>query len=542
MLRTAVIRARQVPNPARPVARAASGVRTAAATTEASRAAIYLKDVAAAGDGLRFARAAVHFAQQAANSAQQAAKSAQQAANSACTPQFVPHFPPFFGPGSPAHPPLVETIATLFDAAKQRTMTAEDVWGKTRADSRGVCIVGNRGTGTTTILEAAAAAAAHIPGIERVVQIDVGTDGTISVDNRLCDLLERRFSAPPEFLTVPSPVTAVFLNNAHSLCGNSWNTVRHLLRPAEKRIRRKRGGVDVVGSFPTFIVVAAGDQSTMARVSEPESGDVQNYMRRVHVEPMWTKSQYRALRRHVLESNGMEAAKSAQGAEGAEGAEGDDVDAAIGTWHTCTGGNWDKVHRRVGAQKIVLGEPLDCSALLPDIGFTFRAVSKPGASEITTRTVAAACLQLLRHKIQELRRDTAEPRSLPLEPRSLRLEPRDAAHPPLPFCPFLAGSVTVSHFDLENAIKSWMRRDVVAARDSLLNLSAASMHHYMDRLISDVCDAGFLRVKSVEPGFESDAVPAATSRASRQYALGAPFFGMTRDEWTCMRKSHCLQK
>ena len=521
--------ARQVPNPARQVTRTASGVRTAAATTEASRAAIYLKDVAAAGDGLRFARAAVHCT--------------QQAAKTVCRSHFPPphfppphfppphfpppHFPPFFGPGSPAHPSLVETIATMFDAAKQRTMTAEDMWGKTRADSRGVCIVGNPGTGTTTILEAAAAAAAHIPGIECVVQIDVGTEGATDVNNRLCDLLERRFYAPPEFPTVPSPVTAVFINNADSLCGNSWNTVRHLLRPAEKRVRRTLGGVDVVGSFPTFIVVAAGDQSTMARVSEPESGDVQNYMRRIHVEPMWSKSQYRALRRHVLESNNMEADKSEQGAKG-------DVDAAIGTWHTCTGGNWDEVHRRVGAQKIVLGEPLDCSALLPDIGFTFRTVSKPDTSEVTTRTVAAACIQLLRHKIQELRRDTAEPSSLQL----------DAAHPPLPLCPFLAGSVTVSHFDLENAIKSWMRRDVVvAARDSLLNLSAASVHHYMDRLISDVCDAGFLRVKSVvEPGFESDAVPAATSRASRQYALGAPFFGMTRDEWTCMRKSRYMQK
>ncbi len=138
---------------------------------------------------------------------------AQPAAHRPCTP--------FYGPQSPARGALKEVLATLNDVAHRA------VPDQSASRGSGVCVVGNKGTGTTTLLDIVAAATRTLlPQYDRVVC--ARADKTGHSNTWLHDLVDDRLEAG-------LGTCALFVDDAQYLGANDWNNVRHLLRPSGVR-------------------------------------------------------------------------------------------------------------------------------------------------------------------------------------------------------------------------------------------------------------------------------------------------------------------
>jgi hypothetical protein len=306
---------------------------------------------------------------------------------------------PFYGPQSPARGALKEVLATLHDAAHRA------VPDQSASRGSGVCVVGNKGTGTTTLLEVVAAATRTLlPQYDRVVCAKA--DKTGHSNTWLHELVDDRLEAG--FGTC-----AVFVDDAQYLDANDWNNVRHLLRPSGVRTAE--------GTFvhdPKVCVVVGGDFSLMTGVKEYEAGNVHEYFARATVQPMQTLAQYRAFHAHVRASLAPSCGEAAS--SGIVEPTDAQVAAAAWTWHLMTGGNFGALHGMVDAACIAGARRL-------------RAQTSDQLWEaLRFDTAAAACVEFMRRKLQAKRSGDA-------------------------FCPFEAGALTASSDELHRAMEPWFR-------------------------------------------------------------------------------------
>jgi hypothetical protein len=390
--------------------------------------------------------------------------------------------PPFlFGDGTaPAHEPLQHAAELIFAATLDPSAR------------HGLCIVGNQGTGTSTVLAAAVQVARQLPGIGRVVQV---TGGAMEAGLAACDVQLAMVAdaiACGGRATKSHDTVAVFIDEAHLLHDESWDRVWRLLRPRpeersserfeERSSERFEGRSDertgtVRHGPPSVVVVAAGQPTTLMQARS----DMSARMTRCWLEPLRTPAQYRAARRHfrqaltpgtpsALSAPGELRAPSALSEPGAPRAKRGPragTRAAIESWHLHTGGNWDRICYELSVDQVVAGRGI------PAAGTAHLSVPEAHAD------AAQVCLQFLRRKACAVQwafePSTGEPG----------------------FCPFTAGSVVASAQDLGAAL-------------SAAGVTAVDFH------LAALCKRGVLRL-ALDPG---------PPLHNNYYTFGTPLQGM----------------
>ena len=301
---------------------------------------------------------------------------------------------PFYGLQSPARTALKTVLAMMHDVAHGRpTDQPPSVGG-------GVCVVGNKGTGTSTLLATAAAAVPILfPEFEHVVHVKPPTSVN-QLDRLLDDRVYSHLRGP----------TAVFVDDAHLLDSDAWNCLRHLLRVSGQHNKAK-------GTFihdHRICVVAAGNDSTMAALREHECGNVHEYFARVTVQPLQTVAEYRAFHQHVRADRAQAACVPCPDPQ---------VEAAIQSWHLHTGGNFGLLHGYLSTADIA--EAVELAR---------RGTSLPlGKSTHVNNSLATVCLVFLRRKLFLARWRGG-------------------------FCPFEAATITATGDELQEAAEQWRRR------------------------------------------------------------------------------------
>ena len=390
------------------------------------------------------------------------------AALRACPGRGTPCTVPFYEPQSPARAALKEVLATLHDVAHG--------FPADRPPSRGsgVCVVGNKGTGTSTVLATAAAAVRELlPQYGRVVHF-----AATKQEPRLGPLLDDRV-----YGNLHGP-TAVFVDDAHHLCADDWNCLRHMLRASGQRAFAD-------GAFahdPRICVVTAGNDSTMADLREHECGDAHEYFARVAVQPLRTVAAYRALHRHVR-AGGQEVncvPWPAQRQALLPPCTDVRIEAAVRSWHLHTGGNFALLHGALSTGDLAEARELVLGAA------DLRLAKSTDGDE----TLQAACLEFLRRRLFQCQRGPD-------------------------FCAFEAAETTATGDELlQAAACQWRRRRCRRrGRGTTPTPSAPDLQ--------ELCDRGFLRVVS-HTGSAQGLAPCT------EYGFGKPFLAMTSLE----RRAH----
>ena len=340
---------------------------------------------------------------------------------------------PFYSLQSPVRAALKEVLATLHDVAHGVPTDHPASRGS------GICIVGNKGTGTSTVLATAAAAVrALLPQYGRVVHLRAA-----KLDHQLLDHL----LADRVFGDLQTPA-AVFVDDADHLCADGWNCLRHLLRVSGKRFLAE-------GPFThdqRICVITAGNDSTMTDLRDYECGNVHDYFARVAVQPLQTSAAYRAFHQHVRTGGaGVNCVPwPARRQALLPPCPDSQVDAAVQSWHLHTGGNFGLLHGALSTADIVAARGL------------FERDDLPLAkSAYGDETLEAVCLEFLRRKLLHHRRCGA-------------------------FCPFEAAAITATGNELQMAAEQWHHRHRGRRSTGTAN--------YPD--LQELCNWGFLRVVS----------------------------------------------
>lgn len=448
---------------------------------------------------------------------------------------------PYYGPQSPTRAALKEVLATLHDVAHNPrghcasgleldTRGSESQGSELDARGRGVCVVGSKGTGTSTVLHTAVDLTRELlPQYERVVYWSAGRGRT----NTRRDLLDHMlFQFLGDRHHTASGPWALFVDDAHYLTPEEWNTMRLLLKPlgVRKRARHhqgekgdekgdeetcktygtKGGEADFVADPPPFCVIAAGDHSTMTRIKEYESGDVHAYFSRVTVQPMQTLAEYRAFHQHALQdvrryyNYDLDAAAVPTTRE---------IDNAARKWHFITGGNLGSLLNLQEPESVLTSvadaqDPYHSrSTLSSQDNADARNVKCMLRKSWTNATPAQVCVDVLRRKL-----------------------PKRAK-----FCPFEAGAMTATSDEMRCALLPLLpvaQAKCRAAADAAVSLD-----------LRQLCDEGFLRVVPAA-STASTLTTSTTSTTSTAlsngnldpdtcYALGRPFLALTLEEWWC---------
>ena len=368
---------------------------------------------------------------------------------------------PFYGLQSPARAALKEVLATLHDVAHGSPTDHPPSRGS------GVCVVGNKGTGTSTVLATAAVAVRDLlPQYGRVMYFKAAKP-THQLPRSLDRLLDARLHG-----ALRGP-TAVFVDDAHHLCADEWNSLRHLLRSSGQRNSAE-------GTFThdqRICVLAAGNDSTMTDLREYECGNVHEYFARVAVQPLRTVAAYRALHRH-MRAGGAEVhcvPSPARRQALLPPCLDVQVEAAVRSWHLHTGGNFGLLHGALSTADIAEA----------------RALAQGGADVLLAKstygneTLEAVCLEFLRRRMFQYRRGAG-------------------------FCAFEAAETTATGDELQAAADQWYCRH-----------RGRGTANYPD--LQELCNWGFLRVVS-----HSD--PARGLTQCTEYGFGKPFLAMTLQE------------
>ena len=361
--------------------------------------------VLASGD--RGPEAAAYFSAAAANVAQDLVAESWKS-ESQTRPRWLP---PYFGPGFPAFEPLFLALSTLFYVSQSAKQCLPLEAGRVN----GVCIVGPRGVGTTTVLSAAAlASAAFFPAVQNV-WIDGTKSGCHASLNNLLNALRRR----PGGL---GDTVAVFVDNAECL---SLGSLCGLLEHAN----------DKSPDVSRVCVIAAGNPLALSPVRD-QPAHLSKLVQHVHLPPLHEKSQYFALRDRVALAAGDAALGQAQAPR-------KQVLAAVDTWHLHTGGRFGAIDNLLSAQQVIRAHPLGRQDLPAPGPAEYKLHEDPAAA-----TASASCLQFLRHRREATRLTN----------------------------PFHASRATASHHELACILKNWWRKrckatgqtseDIVASCDN----------------------------------------------------------------------------
>jgi len=384
---------------------------------------------------------------------------------------------PFYGPESPARAALMEVLATLHDVAHERS--------ESDSRGRGVCVVGSKGTGTSTVLHTAVTLTRELlPQYERVVYWSAGRSRTKTRSGNLFHQMLGDLLGDARHNNVASGPWALFVDDAHYLTDEEWDSMRRCVRKkgGEAGAGGEAGGEADFAADPPFCVIVAGDYSTMTRINDRQSGDVQACFSRVAVPPLQSMTEYRAFHKHVWED-----VRRSHGHDIAAPTE-TQVDDAARAWHLMTGGNFAELFRLSDPECMAL-------ALLPDDEAAALRVERMMTWPDCT-TPEELCVLFLDDK---LRRSTSKDR------RKLGS-----------VCPFEASAVTATADEL------FRGRILLAKQDFLLALP-------------DLCDLGYLRVVSSP---YPTCVETDTNKFDTRYGLGRPFLALTQEQWQ-QEWNHC---